>query len=96
MKKLLAVVVQFVLFLVLDAFGLFYHPFGVRTKLAGSSTEARMYVWDGILLMLAGYIVLLLIAALRKRIGMSWPWATLALLLAAIAGFKLGFVTQNW
>lgn len=96
MKKLLAVIGQFLLFLMLDVCSLFYHPFHLRTKLAGDPAEPRMYVWDGLIFMLVGYLVLLLIAALRKRIRVSVPWTTLALVLAAAAGFKLGFVTQNW
>ena len=48
--------------------------------------------------MLAVYLLLLVIAGVRKRLGASAPWATLALVLAGAAGFglKLGFVTQNW
>jgi hypothetical protein len=53
-------------------------------------------VWDGILLMLVVYLLLLLIAVLRKRIAASVPWTTLALVLAAAAGYRFGFVTQNW
>jgi phosphoglycerol transferase MdoB-like AlkP superfamily enzyme len=99
MKKLLAAIGQFLLFLIVDVVGsLVYHPFHVRTKLAGNPLEPRMYVWDGVLLMLAVYFLLLLIAALRKRVGAWLPWATVALVLAAVAGYglKLGFVTQNW
>ena len=99
MKKLLALIVKFILFLILDVVGsLFYHPFHVRTALSGNPLEPRMYVWDGILLMLVAYLLLLLIAVLRRRIATSVRWSTLALLLAAAAGYalKLGFVTQNW
>ena len=98
MKKLFAVVGQFILFLIVDAVGLFYRPFQLRTRLTGSPLEPRMYVWDGLILMLMVYMLLLLVAALRKRIGAWAPWGTLAVVLAAAAGYglKLGFVTQNW
>jgi hypothetical protein len=99
MKKLFTTIAQFILFLIVDVLGsLFYHPFHLRTTLSGDPLEPRMYVWDGILLMVLVYLVLLLIALLRKRIGASAPWVTLALVLAAAAGYglKLGFVTQNW
>ena len=95
MKQALAVVAQFLLFFVAFAAGsFFYHPFNLRTALA---VPGRSFVWDGVLLMLLLYALLMLVAVLRKRLRISLPWATLALLLAALAGWllKFGFVTHG-
>jgi glucan phosphoethanolaminetransferase (alkaline phosphatase superfamily) len=88
-------VAQFLLFLVVFAIGsFFYHPFHLQTAL---SAPGRTFVWDGILLMLLLYALLLLIALFRKRLRISLPWATLALLLAFLAGWfwKFGFITRG-
>jgi hypothetical protein len=55
----------------------------------------RGFQWDGILLMLALLVLILLIEALRKRIRSAAPWTALALALAAIAGLlmKFGFMS---
>jgi hypothetical protein len=88
-------VTQFLLFLIVFAAGsFFYHPFNVQTALAGTG---RSFVWDGVLLMLLLYALLMLVAVLRKRLRISLPWTTLALLLAALAGWflKFGFATRG-
>jgi hypothetical protein len=95
MKRFFAVLLQFLLFLVVFGAGSFaFHPFHVETILAGS----RSFVWDGVLLMLVVYAVVLLLEVLRKRLRSAGPWTTLALLLAGLAGWamKFGFVTHNW
>jgi hypothetical protein len=95
MKKLLAIVAEFVLFFLLDTIGgVFYHPFHLETSLAG----ARSFAWDGILLMLLVWLLLVLVGAARKRFAASAVPLTIALALAAVAGLllKVGFVTHNW
>lgn len=99
MKKILTIIVQFVFYLILDVIGsLFYQPFQIKTALAGSSAAPRTFIWDGLILAVLGYVLVIIIASLRKKLDSSAPWATLALVLAALAGYvlKLGFVTQNW
>ena len=87
MKKSIIAAVLFFLFLIVDVAGsLFYQPFHVRTKLAASQMEPRMYVWDGVLLMLALYLAVLLVAAARRRLNDWLPGATVALVLAAGRG----------
>jgi hypothetical protein len=95
MKKLLAIVAEFVLFLVLNVIGgVFYHPFHIVTTLSGS----RTFAWDGILFMLLAWLLLLLVGAARKRFAASALPSTIALVLAALAGFflKVGFATHQW
>jgi hypothetical protein len=95
MKKLLAIVAEFSLFLLLDVIGgVFYHPFHIETQLSG----ARSFAWDGILFMLLAWLLLLLVGAARKRFAASALPLTIALVLAALAGFflKVGFATHQW
>jgi len=51
----------------------------------------RAFEWDGVLLMLAVFVLILLIEALRKRLRSAAPWSTLALVLAAILGLVMKF-----
>ncbi len=99
MKTTLAVIAQFLLFLVVDAIGaIFYHPFHIQTALSGTPLAQRFFVWDGLLLAALAYALLLLIAALRKRFRQAAPWSSLALALTLQVGYllRLGFVTHNW
>jgi hypothetical protein len=98
MKRLLAVVAQFVLFLFLDAVGgLVYQPFHLVTVLASGPATLRTFVWDGLVFMAIAYLLLLFIAAARKRLASAVPGATVALALAAVAGYalRLGFKTHD-
>jgi uncharacterized BrkB/YihY/UPF0761 family membrane protein len=94
---------QFVLFLILFFVGDFFPilssflPSFLRlpsliTKWADGT---RGFQWDGIVLMLALLVLILLVEALRKRIRSAAPWTALALALATIAGLamKFGFMT---
>ena len=95
MKMFFAIVAEFALFLLLNVLGgVFYHPFHIETLLSG----ARSFAWDGILFMLLAWSLLLLVGAARKRFAASALPATIALALAAIAGFflKVGFATHQW
>jgi hypothetical protein len=95
MKKIFVAVAEFLFFLVLDIVGgVFYHPFHVQTLLQA----ARSFVWDGVLFMLIAFLLLLLIAAVRRRLASSVLPLAIALVLAGLAGFllKVGFVTHNW
>jgi len=99
MKSFFAVLLQSLLFLLVFAAGSFaYHPFHLETTLAAVDGRSRSFVWDGVLLMLLAYGVVLLVELVWKRLRSSGPWTSLALLLAALAGWamKFGFVTHNW
>lgn len=98
-KRVLFTLLQFVLFLILFFLGDFlpilssFLPSFLRlpsliTKWANGT---RGFQWDGILLMLVLFVLILLIEALRKRIRSAAPWTTLALALAAIAGLVMKF-----
>ena len=84
-KKVLFVLLQFVLFLLIYAVGLVLPVLHVIpshiTKLAD---RTRGFEWDGVFLMFELFVLILLIEALRKRLRSAAPWTTLALALAAI------------
>jgi len=99
MRRAFAILAQFLLFLFVDAAGsIFYHPFHIQSSLSGTALAQRSFIWDGVILMLLLYVLFLVIAALRKRFGYAAPASTIALALAALAGYlvKFGFITHNW
>jgi hypothetical protein len=85
---------QFVLFLILFAAGGVLPIFGLPSFISRWADGTRGFQWDGVFLMLALLVLILLIEALRKRIR-SAPWTALAFALAAIAGLamKFGFMS---
>lgn len=95
MKKVFLFLLQFCLFLACFAAGSFVSPFQLRQVLGVTPEGTRVFVWDGVVLMLLAAALVVLIEALRRRL---WPAAALtcaALLLAGAAGYalRLGFMT---
>jgi uncharacterized BrkB/YihY/UPF0761 family membrane protein len=92
MKNVLLTLLQFVLFLLVFAVSpilqIFLHLPSIVTKWADGT---RGFQWEGILLMLALFVLILLIEALRKRIRSAGPWTVLALALAVAAGLAMKF-----
>ena len=95
MKTILLTSVQFVLFFVAFAAGSFLPPFHLRQVLSVTTEGTRAFYWDGVVMMLALFVLILLIEAVRKRLRVAAPWTALALVLAVLAGFalKFGFLT---
>jgi hypothetical protein len=91
MKRVLSVVLQFILYLVVFAVGSLLPGANVLPTLSVPAGASRVFVYDGLLLMFAIYILILLIAAARKRIHFAWPNATIALVLALILGLAMKF-----
>lgn len=90
-KKVIFALLQFVLFLVVFAVGTFVLPLCNISYVTSWANGTRGFEWDGILLMLAIFVLILLIEALRKRLLSATPWTTLALALAAILGLAMKF-----
>jgi hypothetical protein len=97
MKNVVFTLLQFVLFLALFFFGSLVGPIllhlpSVVTTFANGT---RGFQWAGVFLMLALFVLILLIEALRKRIRTAAPLTALALVLATVAGLimKFGFIT---
>ena len=95
MKVFLAVL-KFLLFLVVFAAGSFFPPFHIQQTLGVTADGTRIFIWDGALLMVLVFAVILAIEAMRKKLGTSGPWTTAAFALAAIVGYmaKFGFLTR--
>jgi hypothetical protein len=100
MKKALATILQLVLFLIVFFVGsLFPLPAPFHHEHVVSSTPAatRIFIGDGLHLMLALFLVILLIEAASKRFRTAAPWTTLAVILATVLGFmmKFGYLTRS-
>jgi hypothetical protein len=95
MKRAFFTGVQFVLFFVTFAAGSFLPPFHLRQVLSTSSEGTREFMWDGVLLMLAVFVLIVLVEAVQRRLRTAAPWTALALVLAGVVGLvlKLGFLT---
>lgn len=91
MKRVLSVVLQFILFLLVFLVGSLLPGANVLPTLSFCAGAGRVFVYDGVLLMLALYVLILLIAAARKRIQIAWINSTLALALALILGLAMKF-----
>jgi hypothetical protein len=90
-KKVIFALLQFLLFLVVFAVGTFVLPLLNISYVTSWANGTRGFEWDGILLMLAISLLIIVIEALRKRLRSAAPWTTMALALAAIIGLAMKF-----
>lgn len=98
MVKRVALTVCFTaVYLVTFATGSFLHPFGITRILGTRGLGVRLYIWDGVLLMLALFLLTIVIEALGRRLRDLAPWTTASLALAAALGYllRLGFVSRD-
>jgi hypothetical protein len=97
MKKAVLTILQFFLFLIVFGAGSFLPPFHFEHVLFATPGVTRIFVADGLLLMFALYVLIVLVEVLRKRLRTSAPWTTLAVILAAVLGLmmKFGFLTRS-
>ena len=97
MKKIVFPILQLILFLLVFLVGSLWEPFHFEHVLIASPGTTRIFIADGILLMFALYILIVLVQIMRKRLRTSAPWTTLAVILAAIFGLmmKFGFLTKS-
>jgi hypothetical protein len=97
MKKVIPTILQFVLFLLVFGAGSFFPPFHFEHVLIATPGVTRIFVADGLLLMFALYILIVLVQVMRRRLRTSTPWTTLAVILATVSGLmmKFGFLTRS-
>jgi hypothetical protein len=97
MKKAVLAILQFFLFLVVFGAGSLFPPFHFEHILIATPGVTRIFVADGLLLMFALYLLILLVEVTRKRVRIAAPWTTLAVVLAAVLGLmmKFGFLTRS-
>ena len=93
MKRVLAGLLQFFLLLVTFLIGSVAPAFGIIPSLEWPIHPGRVFVYDGVLLMLALYALFLLIGLMRRRLRIAWPTSTVALVAALVVGLlcKFGF-----
>ena len=97
MKKVVFTILKFLLFFIVFGFGSLFPPFHFEHVLIATPGVERIFVADGLLLMFALYVFIVLSEVLRKRLRTSAPWTTLAVILAAVLGLmmKFGFLTRS-
>jgi hypothetical protein len=97
MKNALATILQFVAFLVVFGVFSFFPPFHLEHVLTITTLGTRIFIFDGLLLMFALYVLIVVAQLLMKRIRTATPWTTLAVIIAAILGLsmKFGFLTRS-
>jgi hypothetical protein len=97
MKKVILTILKFVLFLIVFGAGSLFPPFHFEHILIATPGVTRIFVADGLLLMFALYVLIILVEVTRKRLRTSMPWTTLAVILAAVLGLmmKFGFLTRS-
>lgn len=97
MKKVVFTALKFVLFFIVFGVGSLFPPFHFEHVLIATPGVQRIFVADGLLLMFALYVVIVLSEVLRKRLRTSALWTTLAVVLAAVLGLmmKFGFKTLS-
>jgi hypothetical protein len=96
MKQVFFTLIQFALFFAIFFVGSFFPPFHLEHQLGITSDGTRIFVCDGLVLMVLFCAIILAIEAIRNRVRVAGPWTVVALALATIAGFvaKLGFLTR--
>jgi hypothetical protein len=97
MKKAVLTILQFFLFLIVFGAGSLFPPFHFEHVLIATPGLTRTFVADGLLLMFALYVLIVLVEVMRKRLRIAAPWTTLAVILAAVLGLmmKFGFKTLS-
>jgi hypothetical protein len=88
MKMVLSTIAQFVLFFVTFAVGSFRPPFKLEHVISITPDGTHAFYWDGVVLMTALLLLILLVEALRKRLGRSAHWTLLA--------FAFAFALAAW
>jgi hypothetical protein len=91
MKKVVSVFLQFVLFLFVFGAGSLFPPFHIEHVILATPGTTRVFVADGLVLMLTLFLIILLVETLRKRIISSGPWTAAAFILATATGFWMEF-----
>ena len=91
MKKVVFTILKFLLFFIVFGVGSLFPPFHFEHVLIATPGVERLFVADGLLLMFALYVLMVLFEVLRKRFRTSTPWTTLAVILATVLGLMMQF-----
>ena len=104
MKKAISIVLQTILLLLANDIGFFMHPFQLKQIISRTTTmpighgpwlrlssQTGIQRWDGLLFMLAVYVLILVIEAYYKRLPAGILGSTVALMLATILSSWIEF-----
>lgn len=98
MKRAFAIIGEFLLFLIVFLAGslLAAVPSSHLPPWTIDLSPTRYFVLDGLIFMLAIYLIFLLLGVIRHRLGSAAVTSTTALVLALVLGFamKFGFVSR--
>jgi hypothetical protein len=96
MKNVILFILQCILFLIVFCAGSFFPPFHYEHIIMATPGSTRVFIADGLLLMLALSILILIVEALTKRLRTAAPWTTAAVILATALGLwmQFGFLTR--
>lgn len=97
MKNFFFLCLQFVVFMIVFAVGSLFPPFHMEHVLTATPNYTHIFVADGLVLMIALYVLIVIAQAVTKRVRRAVPWTTIALVLALIVGLylKFGFITHE-
>jgi hypothetical protein len=91
MKRAISVVLQLILMLAVFLIGSFLPEMHILPMWSIPLSNDRIYVLDGLILMVVLWLLILLIAAARRRIRTTALTSTLALVLALALGLAMKF-----
>ena len=98
MKKALAAIAQFILFLLVFFAGTLVDPFKLKWFISHSTlTSTRFFVPDGLILMATLFLIILGVEAAMRRIRTAGPLTSIAFALALILGLlaRFGWATND-
>jgi hypothetical protein len=97
MKNVVLTILQLILFLIIFFVGSLVPPFHFEHVLIATPGITRIFVADGLVLAFVLFVLIVILEAVRKRLGTAAPWTTLAFLLAVVFGLmmKFGFKTMS-
>jgi hypothetical protein len=97
MKNVVLTILQLILFLIVFFVGSLLPPFHIEHVLIATPGVTRIFVADGLVLVLVLFVLIFILEAVRKRLRTAAPWTTLAFLLAVVFGLmmKFGFKTMS-
>lgn len=91
MKNVLSIALQLILFLAVSFFGLVLTGINTLPTFSVPIGPGRVFVYDGTLLMLALYLLILLLEIILKRVRVAGLNSTVAFVLALVLGLAMKF-----
>ena len=98
-KKAMFVVLEMILFFVVYAVGSILPGANKLPEWSTHLASGKLFVWDGVVMMLGLFVLIVLVQAVRKRLATGWQTPVLALVLTllflAATSFPLAKITPS-